>query len=189
LHKTLLEVNLAIFIMAMGVLAMCSLYSLGFQENRQSKEDVVAVGFADAFLAPLVQGLSATNMPWSSWTQVGDKASVSEQSLTGVDGVWPKSGWLAYLEVEGGYNGSYQVRRNPKSIADQVFSQVSGKIPSPYKGSRPSLDGRYQYALVVPRHGSTIQLAFRAARRGESMMSQPVFVSEVRFQGVIDSEE
>ena len=44
---TLIEVNLAIFIMAGGVLAMISLYSLGFRESRQSKEDLASATFAD----------------------------------------------------------------------------------------------------------------------------------------------
>ena len=39
---TLIEVNLAIFIMAGGVLAMISLYSFGFRESRQSREDVAS---------------------------------------------------------------------------------------------------------------------------------------------------
>ena len=58
---TLVEVNLAIFIMATGVLGMVSLYSLGFRENRQSEEDVASAGLADAVFAPLVAGLSATD--------------------------------------------------------------------------------------------------------------------------------
>ena len=66
---TLMEVNLAIFIMATGVLGMVSLYSLGFRESRQSEEDVASAGLADAFLSPLVTGLSATNMTWSGWCQ------------------------------------------------------------------------------------------------------------------------
>jgi hypothetical protein len=45
------------------------------------------------------------------------------------------------------------------------------------------LPSEYQYALVVTRRGAVIQLAFRAARRKESLMSQPTFVSEVHFQG------
>ena len=43
---TLIEVNLAIFIMAGGVLAMISLYSCGFRESRQSREDVASAALA-----------------------------------------------------------------------------------------------------------------------------------------------
>ena len=59
---TLIEVNLAIFIMAGGVLAMISLYSLGFRESRQSREDVASSAMADAILNPLVVALSSRDL-------------------------------------------------------------------------------------------------------------------------------
>ena len=177
---TLLEVNLAIFIMATGVLVMCGLYSLGFRENRQSVEDVAAASFADAYLGPLVQGLSATNMPWSSWIQIGDKPAMSE-TMDVAHGVWPKNGWMAYVQ-QVGKSANYRIMGNPSSTADGVFGNVLGKIPAPYRGVNPDLPSDV-YGLVVTRCGATIQLAFRASRRKESLMSQPLFVSEVHFQG------
>ena len=58
---TLVEVNLAIFIMAVGVLSMCGLYSLGYRENRQSVEDVASASYADAYLAPLIHPMGLTS--------------------------------------------------------------------------------------------------------------------------------
>ena len=80
---TLVEVCLAIAVMAVGVLSMCGLYTLGYRENRQSVEDVASVAYADAYLSPLVQGLSATNMTWSKWCEIGENAS-SEMRAQGV---------------------------------------------------------------------------------------------------------
>lgn len=177
---TLIEVNLAMLIMAMGVLVMCGLYSLGFRENRQSVEDVAAAAYADAYLAPLVQGLSATNMTWDAWKRIGGKPSNSRMSEI-AQGVWPEAGWMAYVQRKG--KSDYKVVSSPRSVADGVFGDVLGKIPSPYKGSNPGLSSDYQYALVVTRHGAVIQLAFRCSRRKESLMSQPLFVSEVHYQG------
>ena len=168
---TLLEVNLAIFVMATGVLGMCALYSFGFQENRQSVEDVAAVAFADSYLAPLVQGLSATNMTWSKWCEIGETAS----------GVWPANGWLDYVEQ---YDETYRVRPGPEGRADTVFGDLNKKIPELYQGVKPSIDGNFSYGLVVTRCGARIQLAFRASRRRDLLMAQPVIVSEVHFQGV-----
>ena len=178
---TLLEVNLAIFIMSTGVLVMCGLYSMGFRENRQSVEDVAAAAFADAYLGPLVQGLSATNMTWSSWIQIGDAPAKSETTEI-AQGVWPKDGWMAYVQRVG-TSDTYRIKGTPRGTADGVFGKVIGKVPSPYRGSNPGLPSDYQYGLVVTRSGATVQLAFRAARRKESLMSQPLFVSEVHFQG------
>ena len=39
---TLIEVNLAMLIMAGGILSVVGLYALGFRENRQGREDVAA---------------------------------------------------------------------------------------------------------------------------------------------------
>ena len=180
---TLLEVNLAIFIMATGTLAMCALYALGFRENRQSVEDVAATAFADAYLGPLVQGLSATNMQWTAWRQIGDVPAENE-TREFADGVWPKAGWVAYVEKPKDNGFSYRVKSSPSSIADgEVFNKILGKVPSEYKGTKPPLPSEYHYGLVATRRGTTIQLAFRVARRRESLMAQPLFVSEVRFQG------
>ena len=87
---TLMEVNLAIFIMAVGVLGMVSLYSLGFRESRQSEEDVASAGIADAFFAPLVAGLSATNMTWSGWCN-----AVPDVSSDSCNGLAPQNGWAS----------------------------------------------------------------------------------------------
>ena len=56
---TLMEVNLAILIMAGGVLSVVSLFALGYRENRQSREDVAAAAYADAVLSPLIMACSA----------------------------------------------------------------------------------------------------------------------------------
>lgn len=178
---TLLEVNLAILVMTTGVLIMCSLYSLGFRENRQSVEDVASVAFADTYLAPLVQGLSATNMAWSSWIRIGDTPSSSEMRLI-VDGVWPKKGWMEYVS-QAGSGTSYRINGSPKSTANGIFDKVMSLVPGEFAGKKPSLSSDYEYALVVARHGAVVQLAFRATRRKNALMAQSVFVSEVRFQG------
>jgi hypothetical protein len=60
---------------------------------------------------------------------------------------------------------------------------VNGKVPSPYKGSKPSVPSDFEYALVVTRRGTIIQLAFRLSRRRETLMTLPAFVTEVRFNG------
>ena len=45
---TLMEVNLAILIMAGGVLSVVSLFALGYRENRQSREDVASAACQSA---------------------------------------------------------------------------------------------------------------------------------------------
>ena len=178
---TLIEVNLAMLIMAMGVLVMCGLYSLGFRENRQSVEDVAAAAYADTYLGPLMQGLSATNLEWTSWIRIGNQpANANTRRIA--DGILPANGWMAYVQQEGN-KGGYRINGNPRATADGVWQEIQRQIPSPYKGSLPSIPKDYTYALVATRSGATIQLAFRCARRKESLMTQPLFVSEIHFQG------
>lgn len=183
---TLLEVNLAVFIMATGILTISGLYSLGFRENRQSVEDVAGAAWAEAYLSPLIQGLSATNMPWSAWIEIGDEPSSSAtRSHNVADGVWPGAGWRAYIQSPQvkDMDIRYRVVGSPRSLADTAWSGVNGKVPSPYKGTKPSIPSGFEYALVVTRRGTVIQLAFRCARRRETLMSLPAFVTEVRFNG------
>ena len=188
---TLMEVNLAIFIMAAGVLGMVSLYSLGFRESRQSEEDVAASGFADAFFAPLVAGLSATNMTWQQWCQ----AVPSVKDSDACNGLAPQKGgdnkgWTAYVrEVDDDNDGNYEgyvVESDWKSLADGVAQGILSAAPSEYRGSIPSVNGDYCYGLVATRRGSTISLAFRASRRRATLLSQPVYYTEVHFQGRTD---
>lgn len=184
---TLVEVNLAIFIMAVGVLTMCGLYALGYRENRQSVEDVASVSFADTYLAPLVQGLSALDMKWSDWCTIGNPPSRSEMRSRGIaDGLLPREGWMAYVDkvkLSGEDEYGYRVRTGARERADSAFGDVISKVPAAYRGTRAAIPGDYEYALVVTRRGAVIQLAFRCARRRDSLMSQPAVVAEVHFQG------
>ena len=182
---TLVEVNLAIFVMAAGTLSMCALYGLGYRENRQSEEDVYATAYADAVLAPLVAGLSSPLLKWNDWLEIGEQPSSAALEV-GVDGRWPAQGWRDYVTTQTQDNEThYRVIANPKARADGVFGQIrsvaakGGLSPA----SPPSPPSGYQYALVVTRCGTVVQLAFRMARRTQSLMSQPVIVAEVRFQG------
>jgi len=177
---TLVEVNLAIFVMAAGILSVCQLYSLGYRENRQNVEDVACTGYADAYFAPLVQALSATNMPWTSWVEIGDSKNAGNG---GADGVWPADGWRTYVEdIRGDLTDiQFRIVKNCNGTADGVFSNVKGKTPK--CGDNPGLPKKYTYGFVVTRRGTVIQLALKMARRREMLMAQGTYTTEVRFQG------
>lgn len=183
---TLLEVNLAIMVMAMGILGMCALYLFGYRESRQSVEDVAGVTYADVYLAPLVQGLSSTEMTWSKWRQIGKDVN-SGNDDDDVVAVVPDNGWAAYAgkareqDEYGEY--SYVVFGNSKSTADGAYRDVAGLLPGKHTQSSPPKIDCHNYALVVTRDGAKIQLAFRAAERTDFLMSQPMIVTEVHFQG------
>ena len=190
---TLIEVNLAIFIMAGGVLAMISLYSLGFRESRQSREDVAAAVCADAVLNPLVIALSSTNVTWSSWKSMSGFSSVSKGIKAGTGGgaiyVNPANGWHAYFKTYGkGKDTKYRVTSNPKTTADGVFRDIRSSGDGSGLPSAPKVPQGMTYALVASRESEqspVITLAVRCVRENllNTLMAQPVFATEVHFQG------
>ena len=188
---TLLEVNLAIFIMAGGVLAMISLYSLGFRESRQSREDVASAALADSVLNPLVVALSSRQLTWSQWR--GLSFDNINSGVSAGDGggakiqVMPANGWLAYLQKKN--KTTYFVSADPAGKAQGVYSKlISADRDGWNLPSSPTLPDGMTYALVASRESENspvITLGVRCVRRNlrNTLMSQPVFSTEVHFQG------
>jgi len=173
---TLIEVNLAVLVMAGGILSVVVLYSLGFRETRQSREDIGSAAYADAVMSPLVAALSATNVTW--------------QAFNSLDECYPpksgdKRGWGVYLN-----DGDGTVVSSPESMAQSAFSGVMSKlgasgVPSGYPNDA---DGGLKAGLVVfhEKDSAVVKIGFRAAKRASSLLSAPLYYTEVRFQGVQD---
>ena len=173
---TLMEVNLAVMVMAFGVLGLVSLYSLGYRENSQSREDVEAAALADRNLNALVTMLSSTNMSWSAWSSIGTLPAGGER----------RSGWMAYFNVNRSDYGNLDdtgADPNPNNKARSAFDAVKGKC-SGCEGASVSFDpGHLNCGLVVYQDGPRCAIAFRAARRPASLIYQPLYYTEVYFQG------
>ena len=172
---TLIEVNLAMAIMAGGVLSLVGLYALGFRENNQSREDVAATAMAESVLSPLVMALSATNVTWTSFSNLGNYPD--------------DEGWAAYMMEDG------TVRTDPASNARAAFNKVTAQLDveggDAYKPSFPTTSNEGMSPALVIRHdkGSAIvRLSFRAVREDKygTLLSMPLFNTEVRFQGRSD---
>ena len=191
---TLIEVNLAIFIMAGGVLAMISLYSLGFRESRQSREDVSSAAMADLILNPLVVALSSRDLKWSEWRKLPFKDAKSDVSSGDGSGasiqVIPDNGWLAYFDTKGSReNKVYYVPADPANKAKQVYNDLVKADKSGWNlPNSVTLPTGMTFALVASRESENspiITLAVRCVRKNlrNTLMAQPVFSTEVHFQG------
>lgn len=169
---TLIEVNLAMLIMAGGILSIVGLYAFGFRENRQGREDVAAAAFAEAVVSPLVMALSSTNIAWSTFRE--------EFKQPG------PNGWGEYLNTDG------IVDQDPLNRARTVFSATIGWAEKggaknlaaknlPRVRSTPELYG----GLVVmhERDSAVVSIGFRATDKIGTLLSMPLFFTEVRFQG------
>ena len=167
---TLIEVNLAMMIMAGGILSIVGLYAFGFRENRQSREDVAASAFADAVVSPLAMMIGATNVKWSVFRQKFYYPS--------------DSGWGAY------FNGKGVVTTDPESMAESVFSQVKNKMGGEVSFPSSARPNNVSCGLVVmhPQDSAVVTIGFRAVAsdRPGMLLSMPLFFTEVRFQGIAD---
>lgn len=174
---TLIEVNLAMLVMAGGILTIVGLYAFGFRENRQSREDVAATALADSVMSPLVMALSATNVTWSSFRNIGNYPS--------------KEGWKDYFNAKG------VVTTDPQARALGVFSSTMGALSfdGSYDGERsfPSaaMNGTGMSCGLVVLHdpdSAVVRIAFRAVKSDMpgQLLGMPQFYTEVRFQGVSD---
>ena len=173
---TLMEVNLAVMVMAFGVLGLISLYSLGYRENSQSREDVEAAALAERNMNALATMLSSTNMSWTAWSSIGTLPAGGERN----------SGWMAYFNVnrsDYGNQDSSGADSNPSAKAQEVFATVKGKCSGCEGTDVDFYSGHLKCGLVVYQEGPRCAIAFRASRRAGSLIYQPLYYTEVYFQG------
>jgi len=166
---TLIEVNLAMLIMAGGILSIVGLYAFGFRENRQSREDVASAAMAEAVMSPLVAALSNTNLTWTAFNSMPNLPS--------------DEGWFEY------FNDNYVVEKDPTTMAKDVFNRALGYAKgSGYVNTTWPSESSYGLKpglVVLHDEGSPIvRIGFRATRTTDELMSQPLYFTEVRFQGL-----
>ena len=197
---TLMEVNLAIFIMAVGVLAMTSLYPLGFREGEQSRDDVRAAVVADEVLGKLSAALSSRNIKWQDWkNSIAEAVNASNQG--GAD-----KGWFSYVSKRGQEYVAFS-RQNANSHAKAVFDALAracqGATQKPTWDPNEGENRKYAHGLVVqwgqrvvatgPGKAesvddfSRVSISYRLARRSGALITSPIYYTEVHFQG--DQEE
>jgi len=80
---SLLEVNMAIFVMAIGVLSIVALYPLGLRESTQGSADLKQSMFADYVLNQAVALASQTNITWFEWIQTPKVQGARISNLSG----------------------------------------------------------------------------------------------------------
>lgn len=162
---TLIEVSLAIGVVAVGVLAVISLFGFGYRESSQSNEDVASAAYADAVISQLVMAISQTNLPWSVFKKI--------QGETATDG------WACYLNRNNGL-----VNRGIDSKAKDEYSKWTKQLNWPNAWPAGAA-GDMKAALVLQHdvNSRIVRIGFRATRTEPTLMSQPLYYTEARFQG------
>lgn len=186
---TLMEVNLAIFIMAVGVLTMTVLYPLGFRESEQSRDDVRAAVVADEVLGKLSAALSSPNITWENWRKnVGAAVEESNQGGAG-------EGWFSYFKKLGEDKYVVRDRGSVNSHAQKVFTTLADAVSgATQKPTWENFENKFAHGLVVqwgkrivdgddrPDY-SRVSISFRMSRRPGALMTAPIYYTEVHFQG------
>ena len=168
---TLIEINLAMLIMAGGILSVVGLYALGFRESGQSREDLSAAALADAFISPLVMAISSTNVTWNDFKDLpnfpGNKGwgeFVDEQTgLVKQDPYRDPSSWVSRLNVKSEDWVGLQTAQSALSSVKQTCGIV----------------------IMHEKDSPVVSIGFRAVDRNKvgTLMSMPLFFTEVRYQG------
>lgn len=99
---TLIEVELSLLTLTMGVLGVVGLYSLGFRENRFADEEIRAAAAAEGAMSRVVSALTDTNLSWRVWQNIaasGDLAALPDGAEYFVD---LPQGWVSQLTVTPG---------------------------------------------------------------------------------------
>lgn len=169
---TLMEINLAILVMAGGILSLCGLYSFGYREVRQGSEDVLATAYADAVLSRLTAAISNPELKWETF----DNLKSEYPSGKG-------KGWVNYCKSE----DDITVDEDPEAMAESTFTEVMSDLNAPGTLSTYPTDARGEMkgGLLVQRDpgSAVVRIAFRATKKTNEFLSQPIFYTEVRFQG------
>ncbi len=174
---TLMEVNLAILIMAGGILSIVGLYSLGFRENSQSVEDVASAAYADAVFSPLIAALSSTNVTWETFSRLENQPPNQGEA----------KGWARYFKDR----STGRLVENPESLASDAFDQIMTKLKTESGIDMPfptgESFGKLKAGLVVlhDEGSAVVRLGFRAAKNPEQLFAAPHYYTEVRFQGIV----
>lgn len=174
---TLMEVNLAMFIMAVGTLGLVSLYSFGYRENQQSNEDVQCAAIAEMNLNAIIAALSSTNMSWQTWKSIG---------------LQPSRGWGDYAGDGSGNtpsrnDGSRSYTPPSTGTINGYASAAFNKVMSAAGKSAPMYQPNgYAVGIVISPSEDyrTYSVAVRCGQRSATLCYQPMFYSEVAFQGL-----
>lgn len=180
---TLMEVNLAMFIMAVGTLGLVSLYSFGYRENQQSNEDVQGAATAESLMNTMIAALSSTNMTWNAWKGLGCQPSNGWGTYAG-----ETSGTSVRDDGENSESGRSSAMTNPSGTAKQIFDAVMSAA-----GSSASFDAQNMACgIVINNYGNDgnispkCSIAIRCGRRAGTLAYQPLYYTEVYFQGLKD---
>jgi hypothetical protein len=182
---SLIEVNMAVFVLAIGVLSMAVLYPLGLRESMQSQADIKQSMFADFVLNVAVAAASSTNVTWSEWEQwanvynttgkdAGTDFSIDNQCVPHFVGN------VLFPAIETVYNRSQLP--GFKQTRNQTFAVYCMVAGGPFDAANPGpASNRIMGIMVRSLDMDTSNMSTR--EKIKRLEAQPIYYAEARFQG------
>ena len=174
---SLIEVNMAVFVLAIGVLGMAALYPLGLRESIQSQADLKQSMFADYILNVAVSAACSTNVnwsEWSSWARTYNMAGSDAGTKLSIGDSVPPFVLNAVKNAVGQYNG------NQLSGFQHTINQTFAIYCVLAQGPSDRMMGIMVRSLDV----DTSKMATR--EKIKRLEAQPSYYAEARFMGVPD---
>jgi Tfp pilus assembly protein PilV len=174
---SLIEVNMAVFVLAIGVLSMAVLYPLGLRESIQSQADLKQSMFADYVLNVAVAAASSTNVTWSEWrtwastyNMAGSDAGTELNIGDSVPGFVSE----AVNNAVGQYNGNQL--DGFKHTRNQTFAIYCVMVQGP--------SDRMMGIMVRSLDVDTSKMT--STEKTTRLQAQPSYYAEARFMGFAD---
>ncbi len=127
---SLIEVNLAILLVAVGLLALFSLFPLGLKESERGLADTQEAMFADTVLSAL-EGNAMGMTDWDDWAEIGKFRA----------------------KAKNGIDGTYAIEKDEPSMPVNFPENSRYKIRYRLKIGNLNGDGSRKYAELYVMHG------------------------------------
>jgi len=171
---SLIEVNMAVFVMAVGIIGMAALYPLGLRESIQSTADLKQSIFADVVLGAAVAAASSTNMTWATFKSVA--LSTGNSALDSTAGVAPPAEIQTAVEqVLSVFNNGAKVMM----VRDKNFQFYCFRIQRWAGDSNSPIMG----FVVTSIEMDTSSMSLDDLKR--LLGNQQIYYAEALFQGVM----
>jgi type II secretory pathway pseudopilin PulG len=178
---SLIEVNMAIFVMATAVLMVAGLYPMGLRESIQSQSDFKQVMFADYVLNVAVAAACSPNVTWNEWRNWADNWNVATAGEHGEIKGLNRHGSVPYF-IWKALDGAIQNYSSFQNQGERTSPHIEDETYAVYCILVPGYSDQIMGIMVRSLDGDT-QTKMNAAQRKRRLENQPLYYAEARFQG------
>ena len=179
---SLLEVNMAIFVMATGVLAIAALYPMGLRESIQSQSDFKQVMFADYVLNIAMAAACNPDVNWSEWKAWADQRNMAGKGEEGqLPGMNQHQSVPNFIWTQGGLEQGIRRYSDYQNAGERSSPHIEDETYAVYCVLVPGFSDQIMGIMVRSLDGDTSHMSREERKR--RLEAQPLYYAEARFQG------